>query len=292
MGAYKTFSTFFIIISLALIFACNSNINKGCNPQELLEAKAYDAAIQCADSILSRDPVKVEVIKIKALSLANTGKFEEAKNLYSQIISIHIHDQKELVSYVPPYNYYIDRAYAYVGMGLKDSALKDVTFLQQLNPTDNLRSYFFYEKAQIHNQFLDTALVVLYLDSAIALDNTYFKAYKHRAQVNKLLGYKAEAYADISKAIQLEPENAEVVNLKALFHYQDEELEELIEAFSKAVQLDPQNSIYRFNLAKAYHKFTALPLACDEYTVYLSIGGEPDKELEDYCASWHQAGYK
>jgi tetratricopeptide (TPR) repeat protein len=275
-------------ISLICFIGCNNRVEK-CNPQLLYETGNYEAAITCADSVIAANSeiLVPDALDVIANSQARLGKYKEALQTYSKLIEQYIHDQESnLYTLIPPYSYYIDKARIYTQLGLKDSALKEIATLEKRNPIDDIRGSLFYEKAKIHGFFLDTTALLINLDSVLIYRPMHLGALQDRAKINTLLGNVETAIIDMEKVVELEPNNAALLNFQGII-YAKSQLHNLeaLESFSKAMDLEPGNLSYRLNYVKVSFRLSLI-IGCEDYNHYLDMGGNPDNEMENLCAEW------
>lgn len=123
-----------------------------------------------------------------------------------------------------------------------------------------------------------------YYSKAIAADARFAPAYLGRFQVQKYGNpapekYQAEQLADISKYIELMPENDRGYYLRGLIYSLEmQKYPEAVKDFTRAIELYPNDAEYFMSRAEAYIALKSHQNAADDITKYLEIA----KNLEAF----------
>lgn len=112
-----------------------------------------------------------------------------------------------------------------------DSDIQLILEKQKLSPNHHYELAIRFIKQENYSEALKS------INKAIALDPYSFDKYNKRAFINYKLNQKALAYADIDKAIKLNPENPESYSLRGLFKLNHQQFGEAKKDYKKAKKL-------------------------------------------------------
>ncbi len=134
-----------------------------------------------------------------------------------------------------------------------------------------------------------TLLLLIGLLGLLALTGCGQTASDHFQQGNEF--YEAmqfeEAAAEYEKALDLEPENVDVMSNLGVTYYRLGKLDEAIEVYDKAVAIAPEDADIRSNLAAAYVQKQAM----DGGTDYLNMALDEYKEAIELAPDLAEAHY-
>ena len=112
-----------------------------------------------------------------------------------------------------------------------------------------------------------------YYDLSIELNDIY--AYRNKAELlYRTLDRPKEALDLFNQAIEVEPENAINYSYRATFYYDQENWEMNLADSLKALELDPNNRDYYFDVAYAYSQLNQNEQSLNTYKQYLERFGE------------------
>ncbi|HTA62831.1 MAG TPA: tetratricopeptide repeat protein, partial [Bacteroidia bacterium] len=144
-----------------------------------------------------------------------------------------------------------NNAEAYLNRGIVEqamgAALVDINKARQLN--SKLPSVNFYEAclSYIKGNYKNA---ILYCDTAIMYDTKFKMAYVKRANSKINLTDYDGALADLNKAINISWQDPTLYNYRGLLKMQMHDFTSAAKDFSKAIDLDDTNSVYKQNLQK------------------------------------------
>lgn len=102
-----------------------------------------------------------------------------------------------------------------------------------------------------------------------------------------LIDYKQNRYQrslqQVNKAIELNPLQPQAYQLRAQILLQNGEIRLARNDYQKALELDPDYLNAHYNLALLYDVYLQeIALAIEHYTIYLSLLGEEDENMQDW----------
>ena len=224
----------------------------------------------------------------------SAGEFQEAVDCFSRAIKLR-------PDVAAGYRF---RAYAYLELGDRVSALNDLDQAIRLKPDDvqahadraaelfaqksydlaiadcdrvlkqdSGRAPIYGLRGRCHAERGDTESALRDFASAIEGDPENAPRYLlWRAQLRLECEDYATARADCDEAIRLDPENAEAYHLHGMIDQQDEDVDSAIASFSEALRLDPMHSWARLGRAICHLEHQNLPAAiadCDRVILEL-----------------------
>ena len=191
---------------------------------------------------------------------------------------------------------YINRGFAYVGLGQFDMALNDFSKAIDINPkyTD---SYYNCGLAYVSLGQFDNALAEY--SRAIEMDPTMVKAYSSRGVVYYKLGQSDKATADYSKAIEIDPKYTDAYYNRGLAYETLGQWDSAIADYTRVIEIDPGYIVAYCSRGNAYFTLRKTDKAFADFTKaieldpqyrdgYYSRGiayynlGQADKAIADY----------
>lgn len=219
---------------------------------------------------------------LKATQLLKENKLEAALKIYNDIL------RKD-----PTYlSALINRALIYSKLGEEKMATADyskalVLAPNQSNLLNNVGSFYLEQGRAEFAKY--------YLTKAIDIDPEYTIAYINRAKANMILERYDDASADLDIALGLDPENINIVLLKANLEYKRHHFREALDAFSEvlAARLNDYSTYYKRGLAfkmlgtyqNAFNDFNSALALNNTYTPALYARAEMLFYKSDYEAA-------
>jgi tetratricopeptide (TPR) repeat protein len=113
-------------------------------------------------------------------------------------------------------------------------------------------------------------------DKVLRLNPSYrpFDVYLNRGIANYQQLENENAIADLTKAIQLNEDNASAYHSRGRIYYEMEEYQEAIEDFKKSLSLNPNSEVTHYNLGMAYYKNENMSDACENFHKSCSLGNK------------------
>ena len=191
----------------------------------------YDRALQIGGS-------NIDLLKAKALLLARLNRPAEAIAVYDQIFETRPDDPEFL----------IDKGDALLATGQIESAIAHFERAAKLAPNNfTAREWTSRGDNLLQARQLDQALK--FYDRAIRADDAYPWAHRGRALVlTELPATTAQALEEISRAIELDPNNPWFYLEKGNTHNQRGEFSAAASYYREAIRLDPKYMVARLNL--------------------------------------------
>ena len=143
-------------------------------------------------------------------------------------------------------------------------ALKDFDYALSLEPNNG---DFYYSRASIHGHLANTDQELSDLAKAIQLISSEVGrsfAFSRRAEIYQKQEKFAEAIADYSEAIRLNPDFAYHHDNRGDVYLQMKDYEKAIADYSEAVRLDPKNEYFYLDRAKTYRAMGREDLALED----------------------------
>ena len=174
-------------------------------------------------------------------------------------------------------------AYAYRGESyesLKDyeRAIKDFIKAVELNPKDEWAYSslgLIYEHTEKNYE-----AAIEYFSKSIEINPSAWK-YSFRSDVYKKMKDYDHAIADLTRAIELEPNNNHYYFSRALiYHYNLNDYERALADFDKVIQLAPDNELHYRARGDVYKKFEKYDLAIADYTKAIELKADSARAYE------------
>ena len=188
------------------------------------------------------------------------NKFQEAIQYYSEAIKINPSD----------WLYFENRGLAYFNLGQLDEAEQDFMLCNSLQPSAT--AYNYLGNIQVRRQDYEQA-IALY-SKGIEANPQWAMLWENRSFGRKQLGQIEEAMEDIYQALGLEP-TADRFNLLGLLHFWRFENIQAVEAYSKAIEINPDYPIYWENRGLAREALGDYAEAIDDFQQSLKIKPDP-----------------
>lgn len=147
----------------------------------------------------------------------------------------------------PPFTNYLNQSTT-IRPSVTLADLGSPTFQQQLGGETKSLIYFLEGIIQLQEEDNPAALA-LFDKSLLALENSteplisnQFPVYFFRGSAHSRLGHYDQAILDLSKAIQLDPENATAYNNRGVAYSELHEYEKAVDDFTMGIQVEPEGS--------------------------------------------------
>lgn len=147
----------------------------------------------------------------------------------------------------------------------------------------------------------DTAGAMRYLDKAIELDPANAVAYRNRARGHAVMGEPEDAIADLMKSVEIDPTAFETYSTLAQVYLGEEDYEESIDAFTKAIEAykpEKSSDLELFVSGYLERARTRLLLAVLDDTpesvreqLYEAVLADAEEVLAEYPERMPEAGY-
>jgi len=135
-----------------------------------------------------------------------------------------------------------------------------------------------------YNYLLEYSKAEEYLTKSIQIEPNIATRYKERGIARKNLGNEVNALNDFNKAIFLDSLYHQAYNSIAIYFEKLEMAEEALINYNKAIDLEPNSSIYLLNRAKFLIEKGNIEQACLDIEKSDSLGNKEAKEYrEKYC---------
>lgn len=121
---------------------------------------------------------------------------------------------------------------------------------------------------------------VEYLEATIALCPDWASAYTLLGRCQAAIDQTREAIHSYKKAVKKNPNDADALSaLGELYDARGENPDICLTFCKQSVALSPENGLFRFRLAKLYHKYQNLDNALSEYEAANDVGYDTEKQI-------------
>ncbi len=235
--------------------------------------KKYKPAEQIADKILVLDEHNVNAISLKILLAVQKDDMISAKQYIEKLTDLKANDD---------IGYYAQAIY-YFKLNMWKKAVEACNKAVELNSSSIEYKYFLantYYEANEYEKSLKLCENIL--DKNSKYINAYILSAKNYIKQND--NYNAKV--NISKALELDLNNAEVYYLKGLINFDEKNYEQAAQCYKTAITINPSNIVYYEKTADSYY---ALGEYNDAYNYYkeasqLEIGNAKYRYYMAKCA--------
>jgi tetratricopeptide (TPR) repeat protein len=156
------------------------------------------------------------------------------------------------------------------------------------NKTDDVESH--YAKGQLFRDRGDYNTAITEYTKAIELDPNNAEYYKKRGEVYYLKNDYDSAIADCTQVIKLDPNNAGFYYNRGVVYYLKNDYDSAIADYTQAIKLDPNDAEFYYNRGNVYFGKKDYDSAIADYTKAIKL--DPNNaEYEEHLA-WAQAAKK
>jgi tetratricopeptide (TPR) repeat protein len=283
--------------------------------------RAFDAAARDLDEALRLDPNLLAARFQRARVLYETKEYPKALEAFSRALALAPDNA----------NLYDWRGDCYSALGRHEEAIKDYTRAVELQPASPLflakraaacndaRQYraaaadcekalaldrqfrrALFQRARAAEGEERHQVCVEDLDRVLALPvhtvddrKIHHEALVLRGRVH-LLGLKEydNAIASLTRALETEPDQPEVLNLRGLAHGKKHDYARAIDDFSAALRKAPRSSVYLTNRGNALLQSGKVPEAIRDFTAAIALDPNDPQAYEGRAAAHEKAGQK
>ncbi len=263
----------------------------------------YEDAVSTFDRALNNNPNNLDAYYGRGEANFRLGDFNRVVKDFDRVLELNSQDAQA----------YFYRAYAYAELGRTDRAISDFGEAIELNPDDESayisRSSVYRDREDYQNALVD-------LTEAIELDPNSFDAYYDRGLTYHEIGKNEKAIADYTKAINIAPEKklpvlearaiayltadrepkaiqdletaanlfferGEISESRRIFEilgrFAKDYLKEKIEAYSEAIDANPDDLVAYQKRALLYNKLGKSDKAIEDYTQVINLNPQDGK---------------
>ena len=261
------------------------------------DQKKYDLALEEYNKAIDISPKEPKPYSNRASIYIQQGKFDDALKDYSKAIELDPTNAER----------YDARSLFYYSKQDLEKALDDNSKSIELDPNNEL---YFYRRGDLYGELKKTDLSLENYKKALQINPSYVDAinrigiiyenlgkiylaietynqgitlektdpsaaaycYYNRARVYQQQGKFDDALKGYSKAIELDPTNAERYYARSLFYYYSkQDLEKALDDNSKSIELDPNNEVYFYQRGYWYGELKKTDLSLENYKKALQI---------------------
>ncbi|GAB3646313.1 hypothetical protein GCM10028791_06280 [Echinicola sediminis] len=201
----------------------------------------FEGAVDFYNEALQLDPDYSDAYYNKGVAYSHLSKLDQAISNFSKAIELN----KEYA------DAFYQRSLAYLDNGENYKALSDAEQLTALHP-DGFKGYFL--KGLVLEQLQRYPEAQVAFTEAINRDSTNTDLFVNRANIYYYLEDFEAAQEDLDKAELLNPEEANIYNLKSLISFDQGHIEKALEWVEKAIALDAGQA-YFYNNRGLYFLF-------------------------------------
>jgi tetratricopeptide (TPR) repeat protein len=217
----------------------------------------YDAAIADANALIALRPEHPGGYAIRALAHAGSGDLGAAADDLALAT-------RPLDENARGWDAYFIRCLALVAASRLDEAKADCLKVLESNPNQIVT---LDQLVLIAEQQDDDAAALGYLDRMIAIDDTNFKTWANRGLFHRRLGDYAEANADLTRALELNPDDAFSYRERALTRLYLDRGDDALADANDAVRVAPGERYTRLYVARYTEQ---IALVIEDTTAILS----------------------
>ncbi len=202
------------------------------------QGKEEEAEKRLLDAV-ERDPGMIDAHQMLGNIASQRGDFEPAAGHFQRALAIEPEHQPSLFGL----------ADAYRRLGRLDEALVGFRRLQSLAPHDSKAAL---SMAEIHvgRGELEDALVVV--AAAAVAEGAPALVHNRHGELLVLVGRQEEAFAELERALELNPQLAEARFNLAVLYEERGEVEQAIELYDQAIRRAPRHFQAQFNLGRLH----------------------------------------
>ncbi len=235
----------------------------------------FDTAVMCAMTFemvknyeqtekyyalaLTLDPENIMVIESRGQTLMELGRYEEALEDFNRALILDPQSPDALCG----------RGQTRFHLGDVENAFLDLKQTATLDP-ENVIAWSMLGQIRLYQDAYDEALQ--YFNRALDLDPELL-VYDLRASVRRCLGDLHGALADITLALEFEPNCVEYMIDKGSILMEMDRLEEALRTFNAVVKIEESSDIYRFR-GLTYMEMLEYEKAIEDFAVAEKLGTE------------------
>ncbi len=234
------------------------------------------------DQYLLEYPNSSKGYDFKGLILKKEGKIEEAVTAFNQALLLN---PKAAISF---YNLgQLERQrknYAAAEIHLNNAAK---FHLKKSAGLDNTLTKIFFEQALLMKQLGKKEEAVEAYNKIIELEgDSHLEALVNRGLTKEMMGDFAGAKADIDRAVEEFPEDADLRRNRGNLNLLLGRSRNAIDDYSEAIKLNSADGIAYYNRAIAFLIIYDKISACEDFEKSITRGYEPAKEVQKYFCTW------
>lgn len=227
----------------------------------------YNGAITDASACIERNPFISKAYLVRGIALQNTGQSERALDDYRLGLNLDPNNM----------GMRINQAIIYTQLKRFDEAEYSLDTLIRYNPSSidaySLRMTIALERG-------DTTLALLRSEEVLRRDSLMASPYRLKAYIASNRGDYHNALSWLSKAIDIEPNDASLLTNRGIVYYRINKLREAMADYTQALRIEPRNKVARYNRALLRTLVGELSPALEDWGIVLT--SEPQNHIARY----------
>lgn len=219
----------------------------------------YESAIQLYSEAINQNPQHDYYYHLRAILYYQLENFELALNDFNMAIRI---------SPKIALNFYL-RGNTNSAIGKNEDAALDYDQAIELQPKSPYDSFAYSNRGLIENRLFNFQLALTYFDKALFVNPTLQNALLGRATARGELNDLDGSLSDLSKLIELNPNNDIAYQNMGNIAFKKGKFREAIENYNKACSLNPKNIEIFHNRGLAYEQLNEIFLAISNYSMLI-----------------------
>jgi tetratricopeptide (TPR) repeat protein len=226
----------------------------------------HEEAIRYYDQAIANQPDNVRAYIDRGISYVNLGEYEEAIDNFDTAIDL---DSENAMAYG-------DRGWAYANLNEYDAAIADFVRTLDINPDYENVTLTIHEGRIRLGDYKSIVDDLRAAEAALQNDSDNSKLYRRRGIVRMRLAEFEDALSDFSRAIELNPEDAEsYVRRGEVQAFFQRDLEAGLADLNQALTIDPNYTSAYLSRGNVNGQLEHYEAAVDDYTHYLEL--KPDQ---------------